>query len=118
MKFDQLVQYKALDRLHTISASFPVERLPDAEIQKLEMKNVCALLPLPVFEQLEAKCGMLGLSKREFIEAVLIESFSKVDQIVDQVGLHQAMWEATYGAPYPGDEIAAQMHRDSQEVPK
>jgi len=115
MNFHQLIQYKVLDRLHTIVGSFPIERLPAAEIQKLDMRNVCALLPVPVFEKLESKCALLGLSKRDFIEAALSDAFVKVDRVVDEIGLHAAMWEHTHGAPYPGDQVAAEMHFAAQE---
>lgn len=116
MNFHQLIQYKALDHLHTLSGSSIIDRLPESEIPKSQMRNVCALISVPLFEELEAMCGLLGLSKREFIEAALIESLAKANTVIDEVGLHQALWEQAHGAPYPGHEVAAQIHRDAQEA--
>lgn len=108
MKFDQLIQYKTLDRLHSLSGSDLVDRagaaLPDDH--KAQMKNVCALISVSLFEDLEGMCGLLGLSKRQFIEACLIEGLAKAEKIIDEVGLHKAIHEHQTGEPYPAAEDA------------
>lgn len=106
MKFDQLIQYKTLDRLHSLSGSDLVDRLAVPEDQKAQMKNVCALIHVSLFEELESMCGLLGLSKRQFIEACLIEGLAKAEKIVDEVGLHKAIFEQQTGEPYPAPEDA------------
>lgn len=118
MNFHQLIQYKALDHLHTLSGSSAIDRLPESEIPKSQMRNVCALISVPLFDELEAMCGLLGLSKRQFIESALIEALAKANAIVDEVGLHQTLWEQAHGAPYPGHEAVAAMHREAQEASK
>ena len=115
MKFHQLIQYKALDQIHTITGSDAVDRLPQSEIAKSPvMRNVCALITLDLFEELEQMCSVLGISKRQFIESSLIESIKEANAITKEVGLHEALWEASHGQPYPGEEAVAKMHEESK----
>jgi hypothetical protein len=79
MNFDQLIQYKALHRQYTISGA-----LPDALVEavshdgnKAHVRNVCALISVDLFEQLEHTCGILAITKRQFIEAALVECLAK-----------------------------------------
>jgi hypothetical protein len=109
MKFDQLIQYKTLDRMHSLSGSDLVDRVAVADDQKAQMKNVCALIHVSLFEELEGTCALLGLSKRQFIEACLIEGLARADKIVDEVGLHKAIYEHETGEPYPTAEDAARV---------
>lgn len=79
MNFDDLIQYKALHRQYTISGGMPdflIEAV-SAEDKKKHLRNVCALISVDLFEQLEHTCGILEITKRQFIEAALKECLAK-----------------------------------------
>jgi hypothetical protein len=79
MNFDDLIQYKALHRQYTISGSLPDSLLDSvpAEDKKKHLRNVCALISVDLFDQLEHTCGILEITKRQFIEAALMECLTK-----------------------------------------
>ena len=79
MNFNDLIQYKALHRQYSISGATPdsvLDSVP-AEDKKKHLRNVCALISVDLFEQLEHTCGILEITKRQFIEAALIECLAK-----------------------------------------
>lgn len=114
MNFHQLVQYKALDRMY--SGSSVLDRMSEAEIPKTQFRNVCALISVPLFEELESMCSLLDLSKRQFIEAALIEAIAKAKDVIEEVGMYESLWETAHGMPYPGHEAVAQMDREALEA--
>lgn len=77
MNFDQLIQYKALHRQYTITGSLPDSLVEAASSDSKLVRNVCALITEDLFDQLEHTCGILGLTKRQFIEAALVECLAK-----------------------------------------
>jgi hypothetical protein len=86
MKFDDLIQYKALHRQYTISGALPdmiYEGLP-AEDKKKHLRNVCALISVDLFDQLEHTCAILEITKRQFIEAALVECLAKASPKVTE----------------------------------
>ena len=47
---------------------------------QLRIKNVCAKLSGDLVDRLDNSLGILGMSKRDFIEMALIEALDRVDQ--------------------------------------
>lgn len=92
MSFDKLIQFKALSHIYGHGADF-ADRLLDPsnteQVEKLKMRNVCALISVPLFERLESSCALLDLTKRQFIEAALIEALDKADLIVQEEGVFE-----------------------------
>lgn len=121
MKFDQLIQYKTLDRIHSLSNSDLVDRVALSEEVKSQMKNVCALISVPLFEDLEAMCGLLGLSKRQFIEASLIDALAKAENIVQELGLYDEMQERSAAqpqSPVAPESLPSLIARVGVKIPK
>jgi hypothetical protein len=91
MSFHQYLEYKALNRIYVTSNEAITElvlRDPEtSEKLKAQTKNVCALISLELFEDFEAICGLLEISKRKFIEGALIEAIENANKIVKEVGL-------------------------------
>lgn len=86
MNFDKLIQYKALDRQYSMSGVMPdmlIEGLP-AEEKKKHLRNVCALINIELFDNLEHTCSILGLTKRQFIEASIGECLKKAEPLVTE----------------------------------
>ena len=86
MNFDQLIQYKALDRQYTINGTLPDSILEGLSVEdkKKHLRNVCALISTHLFDELEHTCGILGITKRQFIEAAIGECLTKAAPLVTQ----------------------------------
>ena len=56
-----------------------------------QIKNVCAKVSVQLSDRLDNTLGLLGISKRRFIEAALIDALNKASQIMDEEGLHEAL---------------------------
>jgi hypothetical protein len=93
MSFHQYIQYKVLDRMYSTDNDALLGmalRNPENEAEiKANFKNVCALISLPLFEDLENICGMLDMTKRKFIEGALVEAISQANKIAEENGLHE-----------------------------
>jgi hypothetical protein len=92
MSFHKLIQFKALSNNSAMLDH--VLQADPALVEKLKMRNVCALIDSELFDRLEDVCGVLSLSKREFIEAALIEGLNQADKIIAEEGVY-AHFEAS-----------------------
>ena len=52
------------------------------EVLPFKVQNVCAKLAQPLVDRLDQALGVLGMTKRDFIELALIEALDKVDQVL------------------------------------
>lgn len=92
MSFKQLVQYKALDRIYGVNNSdflfeTAVNDPANAEQVKANLRNVCALISVQLFDDLEGICGLLDMSKRKFIENALIFAIDEANLVIRETGL-------------------------------
>lgn len=53
------------------------------------MKQVCAKLSQKLSDQIENVCGILDISKRQFIEMALINAIDEFDQIADEYDIYE-----------------------------
>lgn len=83
------LQALKLKQLHTRGVSDPafVEALLESAPaeSKSEMRNICALVSLPLFEKVEQLCSLLDLSKRQFVEMALVDFVAKADSVMADV---------------------------------
>ena len=87
MKFDDLINYKSLHRQYVVAGGVLNEMMLESmvpEQKKDNVRNVCALISVPLFESLERTCAVLDITKRQFIEAALIECIARATPAVDQ----------------------------------
>lgn len=52
------------------------------EVLPFKVQNVCAKLAQPLVDRLDEALGVLGMTKRDFIELALIDALDKVDQVL------------------------------------
>jgi hypothetical protein len=87
----ETIQLQALKLKSTVEGQFPalVDSILENPINKEELKkefrNVCALIHVLQFNELEKLCNLLDLSKREVISMALNDFIPKANAIVDQV---------------------------------
>ena len=52
-----------------------------------ETRNICALISVPLFEQINTVCSVLSMSKRRFVELALRDLTEKAGQAIEDVGI-------------------------------
>lgn len=90
MSFHQKIQYHALHIMYGMNGSKMAESMLAADpalAEKIKMRNVCALIPNALFDRLESTCGLLDISKREFIQSAIQEALDLADKVMDETGL-------------------------------
>ena len=96
MTFDDLIRYKALNLKYIASGSNLLDLVDKGSpgiTAEIPMKNVCAMITQQLFDDLTNTCGLLDISKRQFIESAIIEALKKAESILDAEGLHDYMAE-------------------------
>lgn len=80
MKLDELLSLQTLKLKQSMSGVL-AGRLADAAIEQsgVATQNVCAKISIPLFNRLDNVCGMLDLTKREFVEAALVEAITRAE---------------------------------------
>lgn len=61
--------------------------LPDSDQLSLPIKNVCAKVSVELSDEIDEIVGLLGISKRRFLEAAFIEAVAMARQIMAQEGV-------------------------------
>lgn len=91
MSFHKLLQFKALHQVYgTSGAEFTDTLLKEPGMaEKSQLRNVCALIHVDLFNDLESICGLLDLSKRRFIEGAIIEAIALANKVIDEEGVHE-----------------------------
>jgi len=82
----QALKLKAvIDGQHSNLIDAILEDPDNKDTVKKEFRNVCALVSMPMFNELERLCSTLDMSKREFITLALSEFIPKADAIIAEV---------------------------------
>jgi hypothetical protein len=82
----QALKLKAtIDGSHSSLIDSILENPSNAEGLKKDFRNVCALIPSPLFVDLEGLCTMLELSKREVITMAINSFLIEAAAIVSEV---------------------------------
>lgn len=95
MNFDQFIQLHALQLKQAVEGSGNgqlIDKLLESEGYeelKAEFKTVCAPISIPLFDRLNERLDMLGITKREFIQAAIVNALERVDQIVAEVRISE-----------------------------
>lgn len=85
---DSLVTEKTLAMINGNNSADPFDLI---EQDVPQIKNVCAKVSVQLSDRLDNTLGLLGISKRLFIEAALIDALNKASQIMEQEGLREAL---------------------------
>ena len=62
---------------------------PDAAKEKL--RNICAFISPELFADIDSLCGLLDLSKREFVEMALIDLVAKAHAVIEQTNATEGL---------------------------
>ncbi|PJN81889.1 hypothetical protein [Bacillus velezensis] len=96
-RIDAIVTEKSLHLVNFHTAGFSgadlVEHIDLAAFggEAPPIKNVCAKVSVALSDRLDEICGQLEISKRQFIEAALIDALAKADEIMVGEGVYEAL---------------------------
>lgn len=89
MRSDELIRYKCLHAkaIHHNQTLLDAvdEGAFDIEGADQMTRNICAKIWVGLFDEIESYCGLLQISKRQFVESALIDLLEKTKQIFDDV---------------------------------
>ena len=88
-QFNEVLLAKALTFKHDTSC----QNIPEAVLDQMPLKQVCAKLSHELSDNIDNVCGVLNISKRSFIELALINAVAEFEAIAseyDIFGSHAA----------------------------
>ena len=87
-ELEEMLLYKALDFKQTRTGTNMIDYIEQGNITgNIELKNVCAKVTPELAKSLDDTCHLLGISKRRFVEAAIIEALNKADEIIAEVDI-------------------------------
>jgi len=91
----EFVMYKALGIKHSAASIIDMEDCigedgkiavtQGSESSRMEVKNVCAKLPVILSDRLENTVKYLDIRKRRFIEMAIIQALDDADEVLSEV---------------------------------
>ena len=92
---ESLVTEKALHLVNGSDNGWLVEKLSEENPdQDFPIKNVCAKVSVQLSNEIDSIVGLLGISKRLFLEAAFIDAVSKSKEIIDAEGVFEALHDS------------------------
>lgn len=86
-RFDSLVTEKTLHIINGADFGKILDLAAEDPDYQARLKNVCAKLSVELSDKIDAVCGILDISKREFIEAALIQAVDQAEAVMESEGL-------------------------------
>jgi hypothetical protein len=71
--------------MHPVSPVLEAALEENGEKGPIPLRNICALISVPMFQNVEIYCQLLNMSKRKFVELALVDLLEKCNTVVDQV---------------------------------
>lgn len=100
---DALVTEKALNFISTRRNADLLDLVAEDRLDhNIPLKNVCAKVTPQLSDEIDQVVGLLGVSKRRFLEAAYIEAVQRAHEIMKAEGV----WEAIEEVEQAGREVA------------
>lgn len=96
---DNLITEKALAVVNQSNSDALISFLTDDdELAKVwPLKNVCAKVSVALSDEIDEVVGLLGVTKRRFLEAAYIEAVSRAHAIMEREGVYHAIEQRQEG---------------------
>ncbi len=86
-----LVTERALVLVSSARGAGLLDAIPEHRL--VDMKNVCARLAPPLAARLQQTVELLGVTRRRFLEAAIIDALDMADRILESEGVPEALGE-------------------------
>ncbi len=88
--FREVLTFRALDfKLAGCPGVILEGAIPVPETQEPKFKNVCALIPIELDEELESITGLLSISKRQFLVLAIQSAIEETNKLMDEVDVFE-----------------------------
>lgn len=87
---DSLITEKSLALVNGSGSDFLLEQVTE-QGGDLQIKNVCAKVTVQLSDDIDSIVGLLGISKRKFLEAAFIDAVARAQEIIKDEGVWQAL---------------------------
>lgn len=95
---DALVTEKTLSFISTRHNADLLDLVAEDRLENnIPLKNVCAKVMPQLSDQIDEIVGLLGVSKRRFLEAAFIEAVAKAHEIMQAEGLFEVLEDGQLG---------------------
>lgn len=89
---DALITRKSLEFISVCHNEALGDLIADDRLEhNIPLKNVCAKVSVELAEDIDQVCQLLGISKRQFLEAAFLDAVHKAYQIMEFEGVNQAL---------------------------
>ena len=88
MNLDETLRLKALraKELHQRGSDMADQLLDHlAKDAPEQLRNICAHISVPLFDEVDQLCSLLEMSKRRFVELALVDAVQKAHAILHEV---------------------------------
>jgi hypothetical protein len=108
MKTSELLQLRVLQRKREILEFATDDDSPSWTWDSYELsgdnRNICAMVPMPLFEEIDRLSGCLSMSKRRIIELALRDFAVNANKAFEDAGFNAAAMKYTSVGEIPCDE--------------
>lgn len=87
MNFEEVIQLQVL-KLKSLNAGRGelLEHIIEAG-ETPQLRQMCAKVSPALYDELENVCGLLDMSKREFIEGAVRDAIQRANEVIDRSGV-------------------------------
>jgi hypothetical protein len=91
-EIEALVTEKSLTLIAQSGNRDLIDWIADGRLEgDIPLKNVCAKLTPHLSDEVDSVVGLLGISKRRFLECAIIDAVNKAHQIIRDEGVWEAL---------------------------
>ncbi len=88
MNFEELIQLQVLKlKAETAGRGPLLEHMLDQVGDHPQIRQMCAKVSHVVYDDLESVCGLLEMSKREFIEGAVRDALERAHEVINRSGV-------------------------------
>lgn len=86
MNLDEKIQLKVLQLKAGFADGRLIDRMIDQAGEDVPLRQMCAKVSPVLYDRLEELTSLLDMSKREFIEAAVIEACDRAQDVLERTG--------------------------------
>lgn len=88
MNFEETIQLQVLKlKAQSSIRGQLLDHVLESENPPIQVRQMCAKVSTQLYDELESVCGLLDMSKREFIEGAVADAISRAKDVIDRSGV-------------------------------
>lgn len=88
MNFEETIQLQVLKlKAQSSIRGQLLDQVLESENPTIQVRQMCAKVSTQLYDELENVCGLLDMSKREFIEGAVADAISRAKDVIDRSGV-------------------------------